>query len=398
MRADDFKTTEYGDVRTDPETGLVWFDPALMSRSLELEPETLLALSKADASVGRLDGIARLLPNPGLIAGPYAAREALASARIEGTHATLSEVLGSEAGRGRGGDGEVASVENHVHALWAGLGAVRDAPLTLQTLLDVHRELMRQSGDDVSSGHWRDGDVYVGSPTGGHETAAFVPPRKDRLPALLSDWEQWHRRPPRLPVLVRVALLHYQFLTIHPFVDGNGRVGRMLAQLILEEEHALSQPLLYVSAYFAERRREYYDRLQMVRERGEMQQWLQFFLTAVHVQAEDGVNRALRLMTLHGQYRERLAGTRSRAPELIDMLFQLPFMFAARVRDELGVSNAGALNLLRTLERAGILQLDSRPGAGRAQYWVASEILDLIQGSVGSLSRVDEHVDAAAAR
>lgn len=380
MRRENFHTRDFGIVRVEPSDGPAWFDPAPLPRELSLEPETQLALSKADAAVGRLDGIAQLLKNPGLIAGPYAAREAIASARIEGTQATLSEVYSSEAGRSRGFDNQVESVESHTKALWAGLRAVIDAPMTLDTLLEVHRILMTVGDHSPSAGCWREETVYVGSPTDSPETATYVPPRADRVPALLADWEEWHRRPPRLPLLVRIGLLHYQFLTIHPFVDGNGRIGRMLTQMMLEEEHALSQPLLYVSAYFAERRRDYYDRLQYVRERGEVQQWLQFFLTAVHVQADDGVARALSLLNLHDKYRDQLAGSRSRAPELLDMLFENPVMSASRVQEKLGVSNPGALNLLRALEDRGILQQIGEPRPGRSRYWFAPAILDLIEG------------------
>lgn len=380
MRRENFQSREYGIVRMDPENAPAWFDPEPLPRELPLDPETQLALSKADAAVGRLDGIARVLKNPGLIAGPYAAREAIASARIEGTQATLSEVYASEAGRVHRFDDQVESIEAHTRALWAGLRAVADSPLTLSTLREVHRILMSAGDKNPSAGCWREEMVYVGSPTDSPETATFVPPRPDRVPVLLADWAEWYRHPPRLPLLVRIGLLHYQFLTIHPFVDGNGRVGRMLTQMILEENHALSQPLLYVSAYFSERRREYYDRLQYVRERGEMQQWLQFFLTAVHVQADDGVARALSLLNLHDEYREQLAGSRSRAPELVDMLFENPVMSASRVQDKLGVSNPGALNLLRSLEERNILKQIGTPRPGRARYWLAPAILELIEG------------------
>lgn len=381
MRANDFKTERFGTVRTDDKTGLSWFDPKPLPRELPLDDETQLALSKADAAVGRLDGIAQFLKNPGLIAGPYAAREALASARIEGTHATLTEVYTSEAGRARRPDEHIAAVESHTHALWTGLEAVKEAPLSLKTLLSVHRALM-SSGDHgfATAGQWREEIVYVGAPTDSQETATYVPPPADRLPNLLEEWITWHQDPPRLPLLVRVALLHYQFLTIHPFLDGNGRVARMLTQMLLEEEHALSQPLLYVSSYFANRRREYFDRLQFVRERGEIQQWLQFFLTAVHVQADDGVSRALSLLNLHDEYRDRFAGSRSRAPELVDMLFQNPVMTSSRVQARLGVSNPGALNLIRALEERDVLEPIPVKGPGRARLWIAREILDLIEG------------------
>jgi len=380
MKAENFKNNEFGSAQTDSK-GVVWFDPAPLPRKLRIHPETQIALSKADAAVGRLDGIAQVLPNPNLIAGPYAAREAFASSRIEGTHATLTDVYENEASRARQFDEHISAIQGHTDALWFGLEAVRDnPPLTLEMLLQVHRVLMKYDRQSQFSGRWREEEVYVGSPTGGPHAATYVPPPHDRVATLMEDWAEWHRNPPRLPLLIRIGLLHYQFLTIHPFKDGNGRLGRMLTQMMLEEERALSQPLLYVSAYLADNRREYYDRLQDVRELGEIQQWLQFFLTAVHVQAEDGVTRALNLVNLHASYRDRLAGSRSRAPELIDMLFEHPFISAARVQQKLGVSNPGALNLLRSLERSAILEPMRAPRPGRAAHWYAPEILDLIEG------------------
>jgi Fic family protein len=366
-----------GTVELDSQHQIHWYDPRPLPRHLSLDEETLIALSRADAAVGRLDGVAQLLANPSLIASPYAAREAVASSRIEGTHATLSEVYETEAGKARAHVEDVKTIRAYTTALEIGLEAVAKQHLDLPTLLRVHQALMKNQAHGEHAGRWRDQLVWVGAPTGGPETATFVPPPADRLHALLSDWVDWHKNPPRLPLLIRVALLHYQFLTIHPFIDGNGRVGRMLIQMVLEEQQALSAPLLYVSAYFAKYRREYYDRLQAVRQRGEIQQWLQFFLTAVSVQADDGVRRARGLLELREDYRSQLSGTRSRAPEVVDMLFSNPVVSARHVQTELGVSNQGALNLLRGLEqRRMLVQLESA-GRGGTRFWYAPRLLGL---------------------
>ena len=228
--------------------------------------------------------------------------------------------------------------------------------------------------------------VWLGAPTGGPETATFVPPPARCLQQLLTDWQDWHDRPPRLPLLVRVAMLHYQFLTIHPFFDGNGRVGRMLIGLILQEEGVLSSPLLYVSAFFARHRREYYDRLQAVRQRGELQQWLQYFLTGVRIQANDGVACALRLLDLREAYRAALSGSRSRAAEVVDMLFVNPVVSAAQVQKKLRVSNQGALNLLRALERRRWLQGIGIHGRGATNFWYARELLDILEGEASEVT------------
>ncbi|WP_083510276.1 Fic family protein [Pseudarthrobacter sulfonivorans] len=376
MKASNFETSAFGSVQKDASNGFNWFLPSPLPKDVELSDETQMALSKADGAVGRLDGVARLLRNPELISRPYAAREAVASSRIEGTQATLTDVYESEAGNPRAYVQDVRAIEAYRQALDEGLQYVRDQKVDLSLIQRVHAILVGNHSD-MSPGQWRTTPVWLGSPTKGPETARFVPPIGPAMIENLDDWETWHARPPRLPLLIRIALLHYQFLTIHPFRDGNGRVGRMLIQLLLEEERALSAPLLYVSAYFAANRTEYYDRLQNVREKGEIQEWLQFFLTAVHVQAEDGLARALHLLELREKYRADLSGVRSRAPEVVDMLFENPVVTAAQVQLQLNVSNQGALNLLRSLERRHWLSTLGSFGRGGTKFWYAPQVLQL---------------------
>ena len=378
MERTDFRSDEYGVVRFDEAEGLHWFDPKPLPRTLDLAMETQIALSRADSALGRLDGVASLLKNPDLISRPYAAREAVASSRIEGTHATLSNVYESEAGKVLAFDDAIRLIEAYRAALKEGLAEVGENPLTLEVLLSAHHRLLQDTPAAEHAGAWRQESVWVGAPTDRPETATYIPPRANRIPELMDEWLEWHQSAPRLPLLVRVALLHYQFLTIHPFRDGNGRVGRMLIQMILEEEKALSAPLLYVSSYFANRRREYYERLQDVRQFGELQQWLQFFLTAVEVQANDGVDRAVKLLDLREKYRTELSGTRSRATDLVDMLFENPIVSSKQVQEGLGVSNQGALNLLRGLEDRGWLRSFDVQGRGSRRFWVAPEIVGLI--------------------
>jgi Fic family protein len=385
MKPSEFESSQFGVVRDDPD-GLWWFDPHPLPRQLELEDETQIALSKADAALGRLDGVARLLRNPDLLARPYAAREAVASSQIEGTHATLSEVYEAEAGRARVYLDDVAAIESYTAALKEGMALVKERGVDLDVLCRVHDRLLHDGRHASHAGTWRDSMVWLGAPTGGPETATFVPPPARCLQQLLADWQEWHDRPPRLPLLVQIAMLHYQFLTIHPFFDGNGRVGRMLIGLILQEEGVLSSPLLYVSAFFARHRREYYDRLQAVRQRGELQQWLQYFLTGVKIQANDGVVCALRLLDLREAYRAELSGNRSRAAEVVDMLFVNPVVSAAQVQKKLRVSNQGALNLLRALERRHWLQGVGIHGRGATNFWYARELLDILEGEASEVT------------
>ena len=173
--------------------------------------------------------------------------------------------------------------------------------------------------------------------------------------------------------------MHYQFLTVHPFLDGNGRAGRLLVLLFLAAESRLPVPLLYLSPFFEARRREYYDRLQAVRERGELQAWIQFFLTAVEAQANDGVDRAARLLDLRERYRTELAGSRNRASEVVELLFENPVITAAIVRDALQVSNQGALNLIRSLQARNWLVRLANVGRGGARMWLAVDVYNSIE-------------------
>lgn len=355
------------------------FVPAPIPRALLLEPETVLALSAADTSLGRLAGAGRLLPNPHLLVDPYVAREAAASSRIEGTQASLSEVLQASAIGTSTPGSDVHEVQNYVAALHSGLHRLTELPLCLRLIRDVHAVLMEGvRGQERRPGEFRTTPNWIGSPTDTPGNATFVPPLPGDMQHALDDLERYLNEDIRLPVLVRCALVHYQFETIHPFLDGNGRLGRLLAVFYLVQQKVLPQPLLYLSAYFETHRAEYYDRLQAVRERGEVQEWLQFFLTAVAVQATDAIERAERLADLRERYRRDLAAVRSRAPEVMDLLMANPFITVRRVQTALGVTQPGALNLLRGIQDRGWLRDLGTIGRGGRAYWVAPQVLEVI--------------------
>lgn len=377
MEPGSFESSDFGVPRWEEDGSYWWFDPVALPRSLQLEAETQLALSDADSALGRLSGVGGMLKDARLLMRPYAVREALASARIEGTQAKLSEVYQAQAGRVGPRDRDVAEVTSHVAALERGLDLAQDR-LDFDTLRRIHSILMSEHDSDSGPGELRQVPVWLGSPTERPETAVFVPPVGDPMLRALNIWEDFLKTPPRLPVLIRAALLHYQFLTIHPFVDGNGRVGRMLILLFLRNENRLSVPLLYVSPYLAARRREYFDRLQAVRERGEIQQWLQFFLTAVASQAEDGVLRARELLDLRERYRAELSTSRSRAIEIVELLFINPIITTALIKSALKVTTQGALNLIRAIEARGWLVEVGSSGRGGATHWLARDVFGVI--------------------
>lgn len=378
----EFSARQFGQAVQEP--GNRWafwhFLPATMPRVLDLESETILALSEADAALGHLQGLGRLIRDPQLLVGPYLTREAVASSRIEGTQASLSDVLQAEASGVTAPNEDIAEVERYIATTRQGLERVKTLPISQRLILELHKTLLEGvRGKEKLPGELRRTPVWVGSPTDNPETATYVPPLPHELPDLLTDWEKFVNTPGRLPTLIRCALMHYQFETIHPFLDGNGRIGRLLINLMLMEEGRLTTPLLYLSGYLEANRQEYYDRLQNVRERGEIQQWLQFFLTAVKRQSDDAVERAGRLVELREEYLESAARTRSNLPGLVELLFKNPYLTVARVERALGLTNQGARNLIRQAERREWVTEIGASGRGGRRYWMAARIFNVIE-------------------
>lgn len=379
MERDRFTSETFGRVlKTPGRFGYDAFIPTRLPRALELEEATVAALSEADRAIGRLAGAGRLLPNPQVLVNAYVTREAVASSRIEGTQATISEVF--EAATEGEPRGDVREVTNYIRAMALGLERLATLPLSKRLVEEIHAQLLDDvRGAERSPGEIRRSQNWIGSPDNRPETAVFVPPPAEEMKEGLSDWERFLHEDLTMPPLVRCALMHYQFETLHPFLDGNGRLGRLLIIFFLIEGGHLPEPLLYVSSYFEEHKNEYYDRLQAVRERGEIQEWLRFFLTGVSLQAQDAVVRAESLTDLRERYRHRLQGNRSRAHEIIDLVLVNPFVSTAGVAAALGITNAGATNLLRLLESLGMLTPIARL-PGRSNRWVASEVYSAITG------------------
>jgi Fic family protein len=379
-----FIAPEVGKVIKGPgKWGFYAFVPAPIPRKLLLDGDTVLALSRADTAIGRLAGAGRLLPNPHLLLNPYMTREAVASSGIEGTQTSVSEVLEANAtGRSLPGS-DVREVQNYIAALTDGLRRLAEIPLCLRLLREVHAVLMQGvRGQERQPGEFRTSPNWIGSPTDTPDNATFVPPLPDDMRRSLEDLERFLDEDVPLPLLVRCALLHYQFETIHPFLDGNGRLGRLLAVFYLVQQEVPPQPLLYLSPYFEDHRSDYYERLQAVREQGRIQEWLQFFLTAAAVQAADSVSRAERLADVRERYRRELAatGSRSRASEVVDLMMDNPYITVARVQRTLGVTQPGALTLLRKIEQRGWLQDRGTSGKGGRVVWVAQEVRSVIEG------------------
>jgi Fic family protein len=357
--------------------------PAPIPRSLELPPSTVRLLGDAEGELGQLAGVGRLLPGPDILLRPYLLREALSSTRIEGTQASMAEVFESDAAGGAP-NADVEEVVNYAAAMRWGLERLDDLPLSTRLLCEMHRRLMDGvRGLDLAPGELRTTQNWIGAPGSTVETAQFVPPPPGELAQLLTDWERFAHEEPEMPLLVQNALLHSQFETIHPFLDGNGRLGRLLLVFFLVARGRLSTPLLYLSAYVERHRQDYYDALQAIREQGDPIPWIELFLTAVQTQASDAVRRAQRIVELREQYRQAAGtvGTAS-ALALVDLLCENPVVTTRSVEGRLGVSRPTALRLLRRMEEQGVLSEGDEGPRGQRRY-VARAMMDAIAGEAG---------------
>ena len=353
------------------------FAPKPIPRELALPGDVVLALSDADQGLGRLIGIGGRLPNPHVLIQPYLRREAVASTRIEGTQSSLSDVLIAEA-QHLPETPDQREVFNYVRALERGLTSLKDLPLSNRLIRQMHAEILRGvRGQERTPGEFRTSPNWIGGR--GPSDAPFVPPLPELVPDAMSDLERYLHEDPRLPILVRCALLHYQFETIHPFLDGNGRLGRLLVVFYLVERGVLREPLLYLSGYLERNRQEYVDRLQAVREEGAYEQWILFFLQAVAAQANAAVETADALLRLSATFRERLRGIRARgqAIDAAEGLIANPYVSAPRLAESLGITRQGGQYVLATLAKAGILE--PVPGDRRPALFVAREILEVLQ-------------------
>ena len=374
-----FVDTPFGRARrTHGPHGYVAYFPRPIPRSVEISRENLLRLADAEAALGRLAGAGRLLPHPHLLVRPYLRREAVASTRIEGTQASLLDVFDAEASE-QPLTADVEEVVNYVQAMEAGLVRLSTLPLSTRLIREMHAVILAGvRGRDRQPGEIRSTQNWIGPPGATIETATFVPPPPAELGDLLTDLERFVHEEPALPPLVQAALVHYQFETIHPFLDGNGRLGRLLIVFFLVVRDRLPEPLLYLSPYFEARRDQYYDALQGVRERGDLAQWLALFLDGVRVQAADAVTRAERLTDLREDYRARVRTvTRGAANDLVDLAFEQPILNARLVESRLSVTRPAALAALRQLAEVGIL--DEIAGGPRRQLrWRATQILSAL--------------------
>jgi Fic family protein len=318
--------------------------------------ELVLALSRADAALGELSGIVGELPDPHLLDAPFKRQEALCSSRIEGARVSLSDLFLDQVGAAPAGvpRDHLREVRACIATLRFGVDRLADEPLSLDLVRRLHEELLRgEIGGDRTPGEFRTSQSWLGPPGSTVATATYVAPPVPRMLEALADWDEFLRTRDDLPDLVQCALLHAQFESIHPFVGGNGRLGRLLITLFLIDRRRLPRPLLYLSAYFEAHRDEYYRRLQRVRTHAEWVPWLLFFLTGVRQTAERGVRQARALIAIHGELRTRLKGP---ALALASEAFRTPCVTVPHAQRALAVTNGTARHAVHELTSRGILE------------------------------------------
>jgi len=345
------------------------FVPDPLPPELKWTVQLAYALSEADRAIGRLAGEGRRLPNPHVLMRPFVTREAVLSSRIEGTQATIGELLAADAGAVVDRSPEdLREVANYVVALEYGIKRLKSLPLCVRLTQEIHRQLMEGvRGEHARPGEIRDVQNWIGVAGCTPHTAAYVPPPPAKLESLLGSLEDF-LQDRSLPPLVQIGLAHYQFEAIHPFLDGNGRIGRLLIALYLEERDILPRPLLYLSAFFEATRTEYYARLRAVTEEADWANWLLYFLNGVARQSEDALDRAERMLERLDEWRVQVAGLGSPTPaRVVDLLARNPFVTAKGVSKSLGVAASTARRAIERLISLGIVtQTDARRQRDRA--------------------------------
>lgn len=356
------------------------FVPGPLPPEIGFSSELVAALSAADRAVGELAGVGRTLADPHLLIRPFTRREAVLSSRIEGTQASLSDLLFFEASGTEEKKGtDVREVANYVIALEYGLNRLATLPISLRLIKELHERLMQGvRGSHQTPGEFRRSQNWIGPPGCSLKNATYVPPPVPEMQEALDDFEKYlHKK--TLPPLISLAVIHYQFEAIHPFLDGNGRIGRLLLTLLLCQWEILPEPLLYLSAFFEKHRSEYYDLLLAVSQKGDWDAWIKYFLAGVSEQSNDAVLRSRRLQDLQQRYRAQFQGVRSSGLllGLVDFLFESPFLNVSMVKDRLSITYTSAQKNIEKLVDAGVLK--EITGQARNRIFAATDVLNVIE-------------------
>ena len=340
-------------------------------------------LSQADRELGRLDGSVQTLPNPDLFVLMYVRREAVLSSQIEGTQSSLQDVLAAEA-RILSPDrpADVHEVINYVDAMNHGLQRLLDLPVSVRLIREIHGRLLRGvRGSRLTPGELRASQNWIGPAGCTLEEATFVPPPPNVVPDALGDLERYLHRQDDTPALIKVGLAHAQFETIHPFLDGNGRAGRLLITFLLTERGILQKPVLYLSHYLRGHRQTYYDRLQAVRDRGDWEGWLLFFLQGVAEVSGEATETARQILLLREEHRRAITENLGRAAgnghRVLDDLYERPIVSVSDVALLTGTTYQAANQLVVRLAESGILH--EITGRTRNRRFAYQSYIDLFQ-------------------
>jgi Fic family protein len=381
MNPDDFSNKSPGSVLLTPK-GYWTFVPDPLPPKIDWSVSLISALGEAERNLGRLASLADTLSSPHILVQPFIRREAVLSSRIEGTRASLADLYTYESAQLSffEATSDVREVHNYVQAMDYGLERLKVLPVSLRLIREVHKVLMEVvRGERLTPGEFRRSQNWIGPLGSTIEGAAFVPPPVEEMHQALDALEKFIHTRSEIPQLVRAGLIHYQFEAIHPFLDGNGRVGRLIVSMLLIEWGLISQPLLYLSAFFEAHRLDYYDHLLAVSQHGAWENWLLFFLKAISSQSVDAITRIERLGQLRAAYQERLRNERAAARLLqtLDILFQRPILNTRQLEAALGVPYRTAQRYIEKLQEIGILR--EVTGRARNRLYRADEILQALE-------------------
>ncbi|MFO0416913.1 MAG: Fic family protein [Pseudomonadota bacterium] len=338
------------------------FDLPLLPPLIDLVP-LVAEIGRANHLLGRLNGLVYTLPNPDLLITPLVTKEAVLSSKIEGTQASLEDVFHYEAAQSQSEESDderdIREIINYRKALKLALSEIKKRPVGENLIKKMHSVLLNSvRGSAKDRGNFRRAQVFIGRPGETIDKAIFVPPGFNAIPKLVSNWEKFHHTDDGLDPLVKIAILHYQFEAIHPFLDGNGRIGRLLITLSLYEKELLAYPVLYISEYFEQNRSAYYQLLQAVSEDGAWTDWIAFFLTGISVQSERAEKTAKKILKLYSELKDEVTGINSQyAVRFLDLIFASPVFTFNSIRDRLGTkAQQTVYNLIAKFIAEGIVR------------------------------------------
>lgn len=355
--------------------------------ALKIDEKMIKKHEKATLSIARLDGLSYTLANTDLFISMYVKKEALLSSQIEGSQASLADVFEYESGAPIENINDVQEVVNYVKALNYGITRLKTLPMSCRLVKELHEIILKDSrGKNKTPGEFKRSQNWIGPANSTLKTAAFIPPPPEEAIQAMSDLEKYLHHTSTYPELVNCALMHYQFETIHPFLDGNGRVGRLLITLYLYWKGVIEKPLLYSSYYFKKHRQEYYDRLTMVRNSGNFEQWVNFFLDAVIEASESAIDNTKKILALQKRDQALLWDKKLSSPlatVLLNQLFYKPVITIPDVQQQFNISYPTAAQLIHQFEEIGILR--EITGKKRAKRFIYSQYMEILSEGTSPL-------------